>query len=86
MKTDSHQIKAKLEGQMDEIKEMMQSYTDIRDVDLPLYDKKFEKFDTKFQNTMLWLIKQQEKQKKLILKQKSFFAFKKCFERRKTLQ
>ena len=35
---------------MDEIKEMFKSYTDIRDVDLPLYDKKFDKFDTKFQN------------------------------------
>ena len=41
LKTDSNQIQVKLQSQMEELKEMLQSYVNIREVDLPLYDKKF---------------------------------------------
>ena len=42
MQTNSEQIKNKLESQMEELKEMFQSYNNIRDLELPDMEKKIK--------------------------------------------
>ena len=68
LKTDSQQIKAKLESQMEELKEMFKSYTDIREVDLPVYDRKLQVMEAKSENTIRWLRQQKVRREALLLK------------------
>ena len=76
LQTNNDQIKNKLEGQMEELKEMFTSYTNIREIELPRFGAKIDAMDARQNNLFRWIIKSNLRYRNEITKQKAIKAFK----------